>query len=157
MPEAIIDVVGRGPETVTLLILVVVMLCFLVFAVIKGSRARTALREFGYARAIDEQRFHQLEASLRNIVFYAEDAPSTVHFEGIIEELTGPLKQKICYLTSSSDDPILNTKNPNILPFYIGEGMQRTSLFMNLKANVFVMTMPDLETFHIKRSKVSYF
>jgi YidC/Oxa1 family membrane protein insertase len=100
------------------------------------------------------RRFHQLEASYRNIVFYAEDASSTVHFEGIIEELTGPLKQKICYLTSSSDDPILNTKNPNILPFYIGEGMQRTSLFMNLKANVFVMTMPDLETFHIKRSKV---
>ena len=41
------------------------------------------------------RRFHQLEASSRNIVFYAEDASSTVHFEGIIEELTGPLKQKI--------------------------------------------------------------
>ena len=66
MPEAIIDVVGRRPETVTLLILVVVMLCFLVFAVVKGSRARTALREFDYARAMDEQRFHQLETALEN-------------------------------------------------------------------------------------------
>ena len=37
-------------------------------------------------------------------------------------------------------------------PFYIGDGTFRTLLFVNLEADVMVMTMPDLQTYHIKRS-----
>ncbi|MFC1491401.1 CDP-glycerol glycerophosphotransferase family protein [Nitrospinota bacterium] len=36
--------------------------------------------------------------------------------------------------------------------FYIGEGSIRTIFFCTLDAGVMVMTMPDIESFHIKRS-----
>jgi CDP-glycerol glycerophosphotransferase (TagB/SpsB family) len=41
-----------------------------------------------------------------------------------------------------------------IQSFYIGSGMMRTLLFSSLKARVMIMTMPDLENYYIKRSKV---
>jgi len=40
VPEAIIDIVGRRPETVTLLILLVLAMCCLVFSMVKGSHAK---------------------------------------------------------------------------------------------------------------------
>ena len=49
---------------------------------------------------------------------------------------------------------MLNCNDKNILSFYIGDGVARSNFFINLKATIIVMTMPDLETFHIKRSKV---
>ena len=52
------------------------------------------------------------------------------------------------------DDPIRNTTNKNILPFYVGKGTVRTKFFIFLKAKILLMDMPDLETFHIKRSKI---
>ncbi len=99
------------------------------------------------------RRFHALPAALRSIVFYAEDAASWVHFEPIVRELTGPMGREICYLTSDPHDPILVDNPPRIHAFRIGEGAVRTGLFLSLKADVLVMTMPDLETFHIKRSR----
>lgn len=99
------------------------------------------------------RRFQALPASARNIVFYAEDTASWVHFEPIVRELTGPMEREICYLTSDRLDPILAGDNPRIRAFCIGEGPIRTSLFLSLRADVLVMTMPDLETFHIKRSR----
>ncbi|MFQ5916307.1 MAG: CDP-glycerol glycerophosphotransferase family protein [Candidatus Binatia bacterium] len=100
------------------------------------------------------RRFNALASSARSIVFYAEDTTSWVHFEPIIQQLTGPMRREICYLTSSHRDPILKTENEKIRAFCIGEGVVRTFLFVNLRAGVLVMTMPDLETFHIKRSKL---
>ena len=41
-----------------------------------------------------------------------------------------------------------------IKTFCIGDGPARTKFFLELKAKVLIMTMPDLETYHIKRSKV---
>lgn len=87
------------------------------------------------------------------IVFYAESASSWVHFESMIEELTGPMQRKICYLTSDPNDPVLERKNSQMRSFYIGEGSARTWVFLNLQARVMVMTMPELETFQIKRSQ----
>jgi YidC/Oxa1 family membrane protein insertase len=52
------------------------------------------------------------------------------------------------------DDPILASTNKNILSFYIGESAARTKFFLALKAKILVMDMPDLNTYHIKRSKV---
>jgi YidC/Oxa1 family membrane protein insertase len=60
----------------------------------------------------------------------------------------------ICYVTSVKDDPIFSTANKNIHPFYVGDGTARTKFFLTLKAKILIMDMPDLETFHIKRSKV---
>lgn len=98
-------------------------------------------------------RFCQLQEDMRRLVFYAEDSQSWVHFESIISDLTHDTQ--VCYLTSSPVDPVLTGSHPNILPFYIGHGAVRTAAFSLLKASVCVMTVPDLQTYQLKRSLVS--
>ena len=100
------------------------------------------------------QKFNQLSQDERSIVFYAEDSSSFVHFEQIIYELTEKMECQICYVTSAKDDPILSNQNKRIRSFYIGLGTARITFFLELKAKILVMTMPDLETYQIKRSKV---
>jgi len=100
------------------------------------------------------KRFEKLDKKDRSIVFYLENEYSFIYFQPIVEKLTQKYDMKICYITSSKTDPMLTCKDKNILPFYIGDGIARSNFFINLKATVVVMTMPDLETFHIKRSKV---
>jgi YidC/Oxa1 family membrane protein insertase len=51
------------------------------------------------------------------------------------------------------NDLIFSSKNKNIQPFYIGEGAARIQFFLTLRAKILVMDMPDLDTYHIKRSK----
>ena len=110
---------------------------------------------FGFGDEWKElKKFKKLTDKERSIVFYSENESYTVHFEKLIEELTDVHHLTVCYVTSSKDDPILNSSNTKILSFYIGDGTARTNFFINLKADILVMTMPDLQTFHIKRSKV---
>lgn len=105
----------------------------------------------------DLRKFRSLDSAARSIVFYAEDPGSFVHFEAIIKELVSDFGRQICYVTSSPTDPILKIQNDNIHSFYIGLGAARTVFFVGLEAEVMVMTMPDLETYHIKRSKMSVY
>ena len=100
------------------------------------------------------EKFNELNLDERSIVFYSEDISSFVHFEQIIHELTEKMGYQICYVTSAKDDPILNSQNKKIKAFYIGSGAARTKFFMELMAEVLVMTMPSLETYFIKRSRV---
>ena len=99
------------------------------------------------------KRFEKLSDFERSIVFYAENKASMNHFRTLISELTEKMNLQICYVTSIKYDPILSSKNQKILPFYIGDGTVRTKFFLTLKAKILVMDMPDLEKFHIKRSK----
>ena len=98
-------------------------------------------------------RFRSLFAEARSIVFYAEDAGSWRYFEPIIAELAGSHGKQICYVTSSHADPVLQNPDPHIQSFCIGFGTARTTFFSFLQAGVMVMTMTDLGTYHIKRSK----
>ena len=100
------------------------------------------------------KRFEKLPDFERSIVFYAENRASMDYFGSLISELTEKMNLQICYVTSVKDDPILDTKNQRILPFYIGDGTVRTKFFLTLKAKILVMDMPDLDQFHIKRSKI---
>jgi len=100
------------------------------------------------------KKFEKLSDEERSIVFYAENKASMNHFRSLISEITEIQKMQICYVTSVKNDPMLNSKNKNIHTFYIGDGTIRTKFFVTLKANILIMDMPDLETFHIKRSKV---
>ena len=98
------------------------------------------------------RQFQRLNSVNRNIVFYAEDESSYSHFESIIDSLLKVYAGPICYLTSIPCDKIFKLKNERIQTFYIGKGMVRTILFKILKAGIMIMTMPDLGTYHIKRS-----
>ena len=99
-------------------------------------------------------KFEKLTDKERSIVFYAENEASMNHFRLLISELTEEKNFQVCYVTSVKNDPIFSSKNKNIIAFYIGDGTARTKFFLTLKAKILIMDMPDLQTFHIKRSKV---
>jgi len=103
----------------------------------------------------EQGRFKRLAPEARSIVVYAEDAASWVHLGPIVEELVGRLERSVCYLTSSETDPVFERDLPNLSCFYIGEGTLRAALFATLQADVVVMTVPDLHTREIKRSRAS--
>ena len=102
----------------------------------------------------DIDKFNELDLDERSIVFYSE---SSVILYPYVEEIIMELQnrdQKICYLTSSKDDPILKNENKNIGVFYIGDSeIEKMKFFLRLKAKVLIMTMADFGTYHIKRSK----
>ena len=81
---------------------------------------------------IDE--FNELDLDERSIVFYSE---SSVILYPYVEEIIRELQnrnQKICYLTSSKNDPILKNENKNIKVFYIGDSeIEKMKFFFEIK------------------------
>ena len=101
-------------------------------------------------------KFNKLSSESRKIVFYAEDIQSQNFLIDLVKELLTEFNQEVCYLTSDVNDSFFSEEKnyPKLRVFYIGNGFMRTWVFMNLKADLFIMTMPDLESFHLKRSKI---
>ncbi|MGH2446079.1 MAG: CDP-glycerol glycerophosphotransferase family protein [Candidatus Limnocylindria bacterium] len=95
---------------------------------------------------------NRLSREDRTIVFYAESRADWAHLGPIVEELVGELGRTVCYVTSDADDPVRSQANPRLRAFYIGSGSTRTTFFKLVEATVVVMTLPDLETYHLKRS-----
>jgi len=101
----------------------------------------------------DLKKFENLDQTEKQIVFYSENQDSMFIFKSLIDELINQ-DITICYVTSSKDDPNLKSSNEKIKTFCIGEGIMRTKFFLNLKADILIMTMPDLGISYVKRSKV---
>lgn len=91
----------------------------------------------------------------KHLVFYSESNGFYKYFKGFIEYLLNNTNITIHYITGDPNDQIfeLEKKNSQIRAYYIGENRLIT-LMMKMDADVVVMTMPDLENFHIKRSYV---
>jgi len=109
---------------------------------------------FGLGKEWKEiSRFEKLSLDQRSIVFYAENKASINHFRELICLLTSK-SHEICYVTSVKNDPLLKTNNKMIRSYFIGSGTARTKFFIYLKAKILITDTPDLEIFHVKRSKV---
>jgi len=116
-----------------------------------GSEMWSAGRKALKARR-DLVRFSKLSDERRKIVFYSEGRNYWKYFEAVIQHLLS-MGEYVSYLTSDFSDPILEGDGHQQLDaFYIGNGALRTVTFRLLKARVVVLTMPDLNSFHIKRS-----
>ena len=91
----------------------------------------------------------------KHLVFYSESSGFYKYFRGTIEYLLDNTNLTIHYVTSDPDDAVfaLAEHRPALKPYYIGE-KRLITLMMKMDADVVVMTMPDLENFHIKRSYV---
>lgn len=91
----------------------------------------------------------------KHLVFYAESKGFYKYYKGIIEYLLENTNLTIHYITSDPDDGVfeMEKSNPKVRGYYIGENKLIT-LFMKMDADVVVMTTPDLETYHLKRSYV---
>ena len=91
----------------------------------------------------------------KHLVFYSESNGFYKYFKGIIEYLLAHTNMIIHYITSDPKDEIfeLAKLQPQIRAYYIGENKLIT-LMMKMDADVVVMTTPDLDNYHIKRSYV---
>ena len=91
----------------------------------------------------------------KHLVFYSESNGFYKYYKGFIEYILAHTNLTIHYITSDPNDQIfeLAKKQPKIRGYYIGENRLIT-LMMKMDADVVVMTMPDLENYHIKRSYI---
>ncbi len=101
----------------------------------------------------DYKRFFKV--ANKRLVFYSESSGFYKYFENIIAELLSRTNVIIHYVTSDPDDQIfaIAEREPRIHPYYIGE-RRLITMFMKMDADIVVMTMPDLNTYHYKRSYV---
>jgi YidC/Oxa1 family membrane protein insertase len=93
--------------------------------------------------------FRRTDKRVRELVFYAAQAQYISFYEGLMDALAGH-GADICYITSDHDDPILLHHSTNVLPLYFKALFPFVLPFLDSK--VIVMTMPDLQTYHIRRS-----
>jgi YidC/Oxa1 family membrane protein insertase len=96
--------------------------------------------------------FNRLGADTRALTFYAEGSHDWPHLGPLVERLVNHHGSEVCYFTSQADDPVLTLEWNNLRAFYIGTGLARTWLFQTLSARMLVLTLPDLNSFHLKRS-----
>ena len=89
----------------------------------------------------------------KHLVFYSESNGFYKYYKGIIEYLLNNTNITIHYITSDYNDKIfeLEKNNKQIKAYYIAE-KKLITLMMKLEADIVVMTMPDLDNYHIKRS-----
>jgi len=87
------------------------------------------------------------------IMFYSEGSGFYKYFSALIDALLRTTDLTIHYVTSDPEDAIFRKNEPRIRPYYVDE-TRLISLMMKLEADMVVMTTPDLEKYHIKRSRV---
>lgn len=110
-------------------------------------------REDRQREKADYKRFFSI--ANKHLVFYSESSGFYKYFRGLIEELLLRTNIVIHYITSDPKDQIfaLAEREPRIRPYYIGE-KRLITLMMKMDADMVVMTLSDLDNFHIKRSYV---
>ena len=99
----------------------------------------------------DMDRFYNTPNKL--VVFYSEKSGFYNYFAEIIEYLLKRTKIVIHYVTGDPNDQVFAMDCPNLVPYYVSDKNLGT-FFAQLDVPVVVMTMPDLQTYHIKRSVV---
>ena len=118
-----------------------------------GKKKLFAHDENAKREKADYKRFFQTEN--KHIVFYSEKSGFWKYFKDIVESLIQESNLNIHYVTNDPDDQIfsLAEQQERIIPYYIGP-KKIITLMMKMDADIVVMTTPDLETFHIKKSYI---
>ncbi len=121
-------------------------------AAINGLSAGVS-REDRQREKADYKRFFSV--ANKHLVFYSEGSGFYKYFSRLIGYLLEHSNLTIHYITSDPKDQIFGIaeKEGRIRPYYIGE-KRLITLMMKMDADIVVMTMPDIENYHIKRSYV---
>ena len=91
----------------------------------------------------------------KHLVFYSEKSGFYKYFKDVIAYLIEKSNVVIHYVTNDPNDQIFEIAKTQkqIKPYYIGE-KRLIKLFMKMDADIVVMTCPDLDKYHLKRSYV---
>jgi len=115
----------------------------------------------------EKKKEHQAELSIRErkdgklfeeakkeLVFYSVSSGQYKYFETVIDYILSHSDIKIHYLTNDENDKIFSKANEQLIPYYVGPE-KIISTMLKLEADMVVMTVPDLQKYHIKKSIVS--
>lgn len=91
----------------------------------------------------------------KHLVIYSEGSGFYKYYKNIIEYLLEHSNLIIHYITNDPNDQIFEIEKsiPRIRGYYIGE-KRLITLMMKMDADMVLMTVPDLNRFHIKRSYI---
>ena len=99
---------------------------------------------------IDMRRFFSTN---KELVFYSESSGFYKYFQHFINYILEHSDITVHYITSDMDDQVFQICAPRFETYFCtSNGMITT--FMKMDSDIVVMTMPDLETYHYKRSLV---
>lgn len=89
----------------------------------------------------------------KHFVIYAEGGGYYKYFAELVEYILKNSNIVIHYVTGDPNDNIFNIakENSRVKAYFIGE-KRLISLFMKMDADIVVMSTPDLENYHLKRS-----
>lgn len=99
----------------------------------------------------DYKRFMKYEN--KQLVFYSEKNGFYKYFQNVIEYILKKTDIVIHYITSDPHDAVFALQQENFQVYYIGE-KKLIVLMMKMDADMVIMTMPDLQKYHIKRSMI---
>lgn len=99
----------------------------------------------------DYKRFMKYEN--KQLVFYSEKNGFYKYFQNVIEYILKKTDIVIHYITSDPKDAVFALQQENFQVYYIGE-KKLIVLMMKMDADMVIMTMPDLQKYHIKRSMI---
>lgn len=110
-------------------------------------------RQLRHRERKDYKRFFSV--ANKHLVFYSESKGFMKYFEPVLHEILQRSNLTIHYITSDPEDTVFDMaeENPHLRAYYIGP-QKLITLLMRMDADVVVMTMPDLENYHYKRSYV---
>ncbi len=108
-------------------------------------------KEFVKLEKKDYKRFMQYGE--KQVVFYSEKNGFYKYFQNVIEAILRKTDIVIHYITSDPKDEVFALANDNFRVYYIGEN-KLIVLMMKMESDVVVLTTPDLQKYHIKRSLV---
>lgn len=118
----------------------------------KEKKTKRSSRERKQERA-DYKRFFSV--ANKHFVIYSEGSGYYKYFERLVEYILNNSNIVIHYVTSDYNDKIFEkAKNEaHLKAYYIGE-KKLISLFMKMDADIVLMSTPDLDNYHLKRSYV---
>ena len=89
----------------------------------------------------------------KQLVFYSEGSGFYKYLGGFMEYVLNHSDITVHYVTSDFNDRIFDNENERIQKYYIGP-VALIQFMMLMDADMVVMTTPDLEKYHLKRSLV---
>jgi len=108
-------------------------------------------KEFVSKEKEDIKRFNKF--GYKQIVFYSEKNGFYKYFANVIEYILAKTDIIIHYITNDPKDEVFNKVSDNFRVYYMSENKLIVQL-MKLEADICVMTTPDLQKYHIKKSMV---
>lgn len=109
-------------------------------------------RQYLKREKADYKRFFSVDKM--RFMIYSESNGFYKYYEDMIDYICENSDLDIHYVTSDPNDKIFEDKREQIKPYYIASDRRIIPLFMQLDCDMCAMTMPDLEKYHIKRSRV---